>query len=278
MSRKLGAWSRERRIGGALSQLKAESIRHTAHGIRHILRLCCLFPPLDFYKPKNLKLSPKAHGKRQGPRGRKSEARGRKAAGFSLVELLVTVAIIAIMSTLLTPAVRGLMGVTGPRGGVNVVSSAIEQARLSAMESGSTAYVGFPFQSGSLDEDVRYSSLIVFREGRSEENEPSYVPVTRWLRLPQGVFIDDQASPLGQTESPGSAIPKLGGEPVSTLNVLRFDRFGRLVPSKKKVTLKIGEKAEARGEFLGASDKYFEITVQPLTGRAIVVDKGAERK
>lgn len=197
----------------------------------------------------------------------------RERTAFTLVELLVTVAIIAIMSTLLTPAVRGLMGVAGPRGGVNVVSSAIEQARLSALESGQPSFVGFPFQSGELDEDLRYSSLIVFRKGRKEENEPAYVPVTRWLRLPQGVFIEGD---LNQTESPGSAIPQLAGKAVSTLAVVAFDRFGKLYQTEDNVVIKVGQKAEPNGQFMGGSDQHFEVTVQALTGRAMVVDKAKE--
>jgi len=273
MSRKLQASCRERKLGvclgavfvtrprnfGSVVRLAADGKGHTAYGMRQTA-----------YGIRH-----KADGLRQREvGGRRPEIGGLKVAGFSLIELLVTVAIIAVMATLLTPAVRGLMGVTGPRGGVNVVSAAIEQARLSAMESGQDSFVGFPFQAASVDEDIRYSSLIVFRGGRTEENEPKFVPVTRWQRLPQGVFIE---ADLNKTESPGNTIPKLVGESISTLNVLCFDRFGRVKPASK-VTLKVGEKADPRGEFLGGSGKNFEITVQALTGRAMVVDKGREGK
>jgi len=200
---------------------------------------------------------------------------GRRARrAFTLVEVLVTVALIAVMATLLTPAVRGLMGVAGPRGGVNVVSSAIEQARLSAMESGETTYVGFPFSSANLDEEIRYSSVIVFRDARDDE-DGDYIPISRWLRLPQGVFIE--TSDLGDTENPGGAVPKLNSQQPGSLSVLKFDRFGKLF-EEQPVVLRVGQKAKPTEGFIGGANQHFEITVQPLTGRAMVVDKAKEGK
>jgi len=198
------------------------------------------------------------------------EWRARRA--FTLVEVLVTVALIAVMATLLTPAVRGLMGVAGPRGGVNVLSSAIEQARLSAMESGQTTYVGFPFSAGNLDEDVRYSSAIVFRDARDDE-DGDYVPISRWQRFPQGVFIE--SDDLVDTENPGGALPKLNGQQTGSLSVLKFDRFGKLF-EEQPVVIRVGQKAKPTGGFMGGANQHFEVTVQPLTGRAMVVDKARE--
>jgi prepilin-type N-terminal cleavage/methylation domain-containing protein len=200
---------------------------------------------------------------------------GRRASGaFTLVEVLVTVALIAVMATLLTPAVRGLMGVAGPRGGVNVLSSAVEQARLSAMESGQATYVGFPFSAGSLDEETRYSSVIVFRDARDDE-DGDHIPISRWLRMPQGVYIE--TSDLGDTENPGGAVPKLNGQQTGALSVLKFDRFGKLF-EEQPVVIRVGQKAKPTEGFMGGDNQHFEVTVQPLTGRAMVLDKAREGK
>ncbi len=188
------------------------------------------------------------------------------------MEVMITVALIAVMTTLLMPALRGLMGVAGPRGGVNVLSTVVEQARLSAMESGQNTYVGFPFQAGNLDEEVRYSSVIVFRDTREDE-EGDFVPISRWQRLPQGVFIE--TDDVGDTANPGETLPKLNGQATGSLTVMRFDRFGKLF-ADQPVVIRVGQKAKVTEDFMGGSDNHFELTVQPLTGRTMVVDKARE--
>ena len=198
-------------------------------------------------------------------------AKKRRRRGFTLVELLVVIAIVGILTTLLVPAVRGLVGVGGRRGGMNVLTTAIEQARLSAMENGVSTYVGFP--TGASDPELGYSSVIVMRESREDEETDGAVAVTRWLRMPRGIFIDSEEA--SQTV-PQGAVPKLGGADAGSMKGLRFDRFGKLVPSEQ-VTLRVGEKTEPSGQFIGKGDNYFELTVQPLTGRVVVADKAVQQ-
>lgn len=201
----------------------------------------------------------------------------RDLFGFTLIEVMVTVAIIAIMSALLTPAVRGLLGVTGPRGAMNTLASTLEQARLSGMETGVATYVGFPFAAS--DPEAGYSSFIVFRRATDDElakGSKAFIPVSRWMRMSQGVYLE--SDDLGETESVGPGVlPVLGSEDVDTLNVLRFDRFGKLFGASEPVEIRVGSKKEPTGEFIPDDARnYFQVTVQPLTGRTIVVDKAME--
>jgi len=200
----------------------------------------------------------------------------RPGRAFTLVEVLVTVALIAVMSTLLTPAVRGLMGVTGPRGGMNTLASTLEQARLTGMESGMTTYVGFPLSA--TNQEAAFSSFIVFRQATEKEEDEtgnSLVPVSRWMRMSQGVYLE--SDDLRRTESIGAGLlPKLGAEEVASLNVIRFDRFGKLLGTAEPVVIRVGSKANPADEFMGGANQHFELTVQPLTGRAVVVDKAKE--
>jgi prepilin-type N-terminal cleavage/methylation domain-containing protein len=235
----------------------------------------------------------------QGPevRGRRSEDGGRRicsrypqlltrypqrgCAAFTLLELLVTVALIGILSALMAPAVQGLLGVTGPRGGMNTVSAAIEQARLSALESGRPSYVAFPLNAS--DEELAYSSLLVFRQGSQEDGEAELVPITRWLRLPKGVYLEVGEQQLldypsqGDEADPGALLPRLGGEDLKSFKVVKFDRFGKLYDNENEVVqLRLGSKVAPKEEFKGGKNNAFELTIEPLTGRTSVTDLSRE--
>lgn len=197
-------------------------------------------------------------------------------AAFSLIELLVVVAIIAMMTAMMVPSLPGLLGVGGRQGGVNLMSVALEQARLSAMQSGVTAYVGFPISAA--DQTLAYSSLIVFRDATDEEKQAgaTYKPVTKWLRLPQGIYYEagegfaDGATNL--TGIPAGELPKLGGQSLTEIVAIPFDRFGKLGRGNSQVKILLGEKALPTSSFVRGANIHGELTIHPLTGRVKVTD------
>jgi prepilin-type N-terminal cleavage/methylation domain-containing protein len=195
-------------------------------------------------------------------------------SGFTLVELLIVVALIAVLSTLIVPAVRGLVGVGGRRGGMNTLSATIDKARLAAIESGTAVYVGFPFSAA--DPESGFSSAIVYRDKREDEtNASSVVPLSRWVRMPAGVFIE--SDDLETQSVDGSAIPKLASSngfiDVPQLAVLTFDRFGKLKPDDQEVEIRVGEKSSPDGDFLKSAQNHFLLRVRPLTGRVTIEDR-----
>lgn len=195
--------------------------------------------------------------------------------GFTLVELLIVVALITILTGLIAPSIQGLLGVGGRQGGVNALSAALEQARLSAMQSGVKAYLAFPSGVGT---DLDASSFIVLRQATEEEKQSGaadYKAVTRWLRLPIGIFLErgDNFDNGTETLSAGTGIPKLAGQSPANLKAITFDRFGKL-SGNDEIHIKLGEKAsgDAPG-FLRNTDNYVEFIIHPLTGRVEVRER-----
>lgn len=200
---------------------------------------------------------------------------------FSLIELLVVVAVIAMLTALMVPSLPGLLGVGGRQGGVNLMSVALEQARLSAMQSGVTAYVGFPI--AAADTNAAYSSLIVFRDATDEEKQAgaTYKPVTKWLRLPQGIYYEAgegfENGATNLTGIPEGELPKLGGQSLTQIAAIPFDRFGKLGRGNSQVKILLGEKPFPTAAFARGANMHAEFTIQPLTGRVKVVDKSGSQ-
>ena len=143
------------------------------------------------------------------------------------------------------------------------------KARLAAMESGAPTYAGF-----AVDTNAGHSAIIVFRDPR--EGEPANRPValTRWMSFPQGVY--HQSEQLQAVPVQPARFPRLGTNRVASVSSVRFDRFGRLSPATQPVVIQLGAKANQTAEYMGGTNNYFEVTIQPLTGRAAVVDKAME--
>jgi prepilin-type N-terminal cleavage/methylation domain-containing protein len=199
---------------------------------------------------------------------------GSGPAAFTLVEMLVVIALVAILTTLLAPAIQGLMGTSGRRGALNTVTAVLDQARLAAIESGTTTYVGFPTNAANTTNG--FSHLIIFRDARPDDTNTNPVAVTRWQRLPTGVFFQagSNLNDAVTTRSlPTRTLPPLGGsQDMTNLSVLAFNRFGQLQGVNTNVSLLLGEKIEPNGAWRGSTNNYYELRIQPLTGRVIVDD------
>ncbi|MFZ4776235.1 MAG: pilus assembly FimT family protein [Terrimicrobiaceae bacterium] len=117
--------------------------------------------------------------------------RFRKSRGFSILELLLVISVIAIMMSLLLPAVAGFSSTAGRRGAVNILMNTFEQARVAALESGQNVYVGFA-DSDFPVEDMRYAAFIVFRDATDQENpnhDKPYIVLKKWTRLPKNIAL-----------------------------------------------------------------------------------------
>ncbi len=104
-----------------------------------------------------------------------------RTSAFSLVEVLMVMGIIAIMVTLVAPAIAGFSSTAGRRGAVNLVMNTIDQARVAALEQGREVQIVF-WRRESPEADA-------IKVRRKTEDGTGWEDLTRWVKLPKGVLL-----------------------------------------------------------------------------------------
>jgi prepilin-type N-terminal cleavage/methylation domain-containing protein len=119
----------------------------------------------------------------------------RNCIGFSLIEVLTVVAITAMLMTMAIPAISGFTSPAGRKGAVTIVMNTLEQARVSAIETGRETVVLFWKKNGVAgfppDEE---DAVMVLRKNEAA----AWESISRWVKLPKGVLF--------QSENTGSLI------------------------------------------------------------------------
>lgn len=200
----------------------------------------------------------------------------RYKAAFSLIELLSVVAIIVFMMAMLAPALSGF-GTSGARkAAVTTLMNTFEQARIAALESGQTVYVGFADDNFPV-EDMRYAAFLVFRDATDEEKAAGdYVILKPWTRLPKNISIKRVANSLvpltgGKTDFPGLATLLPSSKSDSSFPALAFTSSGMIEGGGPVPPLFLYEGFFANGQdnfTRGANELFEKISFSRYTGRA----------
>ncbi|MEX1118157.1 MAG: hypothetical protein WEB60_05115 [Terrimicrobiaceae bacterium] len=141
-----------------------------------------------------------------------------------MIELLVVVAMVVLMMSLLLPALSGWGSSAGRRGAVTMVMNTLEQARVAALESGQTVYVGFADEDFPTL-DMQYSAFLVFRDATEEEKAaggPNYVILKKWTRLPKNISFKRVANSMVPQTTASTQFSGLGSSLPAALSDERF--------------------------------------------------------
>lgn len=142
----------------------------------------------------------------------------KSSSAFTLLELLVVVAVICVMLGLLAPAVASMTSPVGRKGAVTIVMNTLEQARVSAIETGRETVVLFWKKNGVAgfppDEP---DGLIILCKNEAG----AWESISRWVKLPNGVlFQSENTSSLILTtqadQSMLDAVPNTTAKPTAS--------------------------------------------------------------
>ena len=108
-----------------------------------------------------------------------------RPTAFSLIELLLVMAVIAIMLSLLLPSITGFNNTAGRRGAVNTLMNTFEQSRVAALEAGRPVYV--VFRRRTFPEP---DAIMVFRQPEDTSvGTWQYEQLTKWIKLPKTILL-----------------------------------------------------------------------------------------
>ena len=193
------------------------------------------------------------------------------SSSFSLLELLVVIAVISIMAALVAPSLSGFINPVGRKGAVYILMGVLEQARAAALESGQTVYVGFADADFPV-EDMRFSAFVVFRDATEEEAGKSFVALKKWTRLPKNVAFVPANNTLVGADAPRRKFDGLKSELGSAVAAeefpyVAFNSSGAIEQPATKLKLFLQDARRENGSEKALCE---QISLSRYTGRAQV--------
>ncbi|MEZ0388273.1 MAG: prepilin-type N-terminal cleavage/methylation domain-containing protein [Verrucomicrobium sp.] len=209
------------------------------------------------------------------------------AQAFTLLEMIVVMAIISLIVAMVTPALSGLLGATGLTAAGNMVTNMASQARQLAMSRNTVTALAVVGDLG-LPGDFRTLAILQY-----EGPHQGWKLATEWRQLPQGVIVDfsnpDVCTFVSQS---GAALPLAPGFPdpgvlpveyhgtgltLSTCPLRVFLPNGGLQESETPARIRLVEGSKESDGIVyhhltqgGVPGNYFDITLIGATGLAKV--------
>ncbi len=182
-----------------------------------------------------------------------------KWGGFSLLEMLVVVAVVAIMMALMLPAIAGFSSTAGRRGAVNILMNTFEQARIAAIEGGRPVHV-LLYRRNFPEPDA----VMVVRDPADGLTSSPLERLTKWTKLPKGVLLHDPGAANilnpnpNDTNSLSSFLSRLSPSPQPSsgekINLVTFNETGGVdypsgsSPNDRKLYLSEGTRGDGGSE------------------------------
>lgn len=159
----------------------------------------------------------------------------RRRRAFSLIELMVVVAIITIVATFAVPAVSNLGGSGKFNQSIATVSGLLDQARQYAIAQNTYVWVGFANEAGGAEGDRVWLGVLASKDGTRTMTADN-VPLISRLQVLQNTQLPAASPALPGGAGPAQTGADLGGGGLVTVSkpgggTLTFERFLRFSPS-----------------------------------------------
>ncbi len=120
------------------------------------------------------------------------------SAGFTLIEMIAVMAVIAVATAAILPAVSSVGKASSRRAAVTLTLGALDQARALALSNSTNYYLAFASNDSDWPEEYRSRAFAVYEEVFNPEGAPGnqyvWLPVGDWTKLPTGIAFNPAAT------------------------------------------------------------------------------------
>lgn len=192
---------------------------------------------------------------------RRSMRGGFRITGFSLVELLIVIAIIGVLATILVPAFSTTVRAFELTRHGQQIADQLSLARQQATSK--NAIVEVRFVAAGTNDWLGYQIWQISRDGQTA------VPTGRLLKFPDGLMLNSSLSPLllgsnvtieGRTNFPGVG--------TADYSALRIWPGGRISPPEPRANNYLT--LQSRQDSPSSPANFFTVQVDPDSGRITV--------
>lgn len=156
-----------------------------------------------------------------------------RANGFSLLELLVVISLIAVLMTVGSFGIKNFSKASGVSSGVPIAQGVFAQARALAIEKGTDTRVLVHFYNNTLrlnrERMLRYMVVQYFGDPNNTPSDPSddeWVTASKGVKLPEGVFYSVSLSNRGDAPNTTQSSGNLPGGAVQNCRTYEFNSQG----------------------------------------------------
>ena len=194
-------------------------------------------------------------------------------SAFTLIELLIVIAIVALLSALTLPAFNSIRNAGGLTKSANDIAGILEQARTYAMAQNTYTWVGFRRDNADTPSDTLVVGVIASKIG-STNPAADAVPLGKLARFDNVKIVELSPSPAttaATDQLTKSTLAFTNGANKFISQVIRWDSRGQasINPPQLSRLIEIGLQDSAGGAIRNASNNA-AVQISGLSGTVIV--------